>query len=86
MDRDQILDAVVRERNQQDKKWDIQNHTVLKWQTILAEEAGEVAKVCNEIHPTGTRSTHLYANKHALQEELIQTAAVCVAWLERLGV
>lgn len=37
---------------------------------ILAEEFGEVAKAMLE--------------NHGLAEELVQTAAVCVAWLEAL--
>ncbi len=39
---------------------------------VLMEEVGEVAKAINE------------RDKAELKKELIQTAAVCVAWLEAL--
>lgn len=49
--------------------------------TVLAEEFGEVAHiVCDSIDPDNP------INYHKLKEELIQTAAVCVAWIEALEV
>jgi hypothetical protein len=47
--------------------------------TILAEEFGEVAREVFEMHDKGDFTT---ARKAALRKELIQVAAVAVAWLE----
>jgi len=61
---------VVAERTRQDAKWGVQNHEAGKWSLILAEELGEVAKSQLE----GDRANYL--------TELVQAAAVMVAWLE----
>lgn len=58
------------ERWGQDKKWGEQNHEAGKWSLILTEELGEVAKSQLE----GDRVNYL--------TELVQAAAVLVAWLE----
>lgn len=71
--RPENLSAMARimdERARQDAKWGIQNHEAGKWSLILAEELGEVAKSQLE----GDRANYL--------TELIQSAAVLVAWLE----
>lgn len=62
---------VLEERGRQDAKWGEQNHSDERWLAILAEEFGEVAKDVVERRP-------------GLRTELIQTAAVCVAWIECL--
>jgi hypothetical protein len=44
---------------------------------VLAEEFGEVAReVCDGMH--------VYADKTNLRGELVQTAAVCMAWIEKI--
>lgn len=73
-----ILQEVYNERIRQDAKWGEQNHDVRTWMLILAEEFGEAAKEANEVHFRSKETTD-YRN------ELIQTAAVCVAALESLG-
>jgi hypothetical protein len=60
------------ERVRQDEKWGVQNHSATRWYTILGEEHGEVAKDVLE------------RNGGGLREELVQVAAVAVAWLEAL--
>lgn len=65
------------ERKRQDEKWGVQNHHPILWNLILAEEMGEVAKALNEWH---FRS----APVKDVRDELIQTAAVCVAMLESM--
>jgi len=72
MKREDVLSAVYSERARQRKKWgDQSNRHPLYWMVILSEEHGELAKaLLNE------------KGKEALKEELIQVAAVCVAWLE----
>ncbi|WP_001021128.1 hypothetical protein [Leptospira interrogans] len=46
---------------------------------ILAEEVGEISKVLNDYHKTDADQL-----SSDLKLELIQAAAVCVAWLESL--
>ena len=65
--------AVEQERNAQDAKWGEQNHPNLLWLGILGEEFGEVSKALIEGDPIDH-----------VREELVQVAAVCVAWLECL--
>lgn len=63
-----ILVAVSNERAAQDAKWGEQNHRDSVWMAILAEEVGEAAKAVLE--------------GKDLEKELIQVAAVAVAWHE----
>jgi NTP pyrophosphatase (non-canonical NTP hydrolase) len=70
--RSHALDAIDIERNRQDYKWGEQNHPNLFWLSILAEEFGEIGKSINEKD---------FCN---MKSEIVQTAAVCVAWLECL--
>jgi hypothetical protein len=67
-----IIDAIKRERKLQDSTWGEQNHDDDMWAVILGEEYGEV---CNAIlaQPLCTVS---------LKSELVQVAAVAIAWLE----
>ena len=64
------LQDIMCERARQDEKWGKQNHQDLYWLGILVEEVGEVAKELIEGRP------------HKARNELVQTAAVCLAWLE----
>jgi len=66
-----LLQDILKERIFQDKKWGVQSHKDLKWLSILVEEVGEVSK---SILEGG-------ADKY----ELIQVAAVALAWLECLA-
>lgn len=66
----EILEDVKRERERQDRKWGVQNHSDEYWLAILAEEFGEVARA------------FLDKNPENLKEELLQVAAVAVVWLE----
>lgn len=68
--REGILEHIRQERQLQDGKWGVQDHDDLQWLSILMEEVGEVAKAL------------LQRGKAA--EELVQVAAVAVAWLENL--
>lgn len=43
---------------------------------VLTEEIGEVSKECNELHQPGARDR--------LRTELVQVAAVALAWLESM--
>ena len=74
-----VLQEVRAERKRQDALWGIQNHSMLTWLPILMEEAGEVAEAMNEwIHtPDGSLEE--------VSKELVQVAAVAVAWVERIN-
>lgn len=73
----EVLDLIQTERTRQNLKWGVQNHNVLTWVLILAEEFGEVAKEANEIH-FRNKTTEEY------KAEMVQVAAVCVAAIESL--
>ena len=63
------MEAILYERGKQIQKWGQQDHNDYKWLTILGEEFGESAKAI------------LDSDKN-LEYELVQVAAVCVAWIE----
>lgn len=68
--RERIYESINEERSRQDEKWGADRHlSDFLWFTILGEEHGEVAKEVLE-HCDG------------LRDELVQVAAVAVAWLE----
>jgi len=79
--RDKILDEILIERNRQDQLKaegrfeytcaDLAMSHPQHCLTILAEEFGEVARAICE-------------SRENLREELIQVAAVCLAWVEGL--
>lgn len=72
-----VMGHICRERDRQDGLWpeqapgagSIEPHTMV---AILTEEVGEVAKAALE------------GDDSELRTELVQTAAVCVKWLENL--
>lgn len=72
------------ERIQQDVKWGEQNHSNEKWLSILLEELGEAATAMNELDPVGERKYPEIACIENLEIELVQVAAVSVAWIESL--
>jgi len=85
---DQVVVEIAKERLRQDKKWGVQNHSNAMWLSILVEEVGEVSK---EIADNWERKFYFDNTKDIedrikyhenLKKELIQVAAVCVAWLE----
>lgn len=76
----EALGAIVFERMSQEKKHGDEScaspsNTDAKRLAILVEEVGEVAKAM----------TYDNGNEDELQKELVQVAAVCVAWLESRG-
>jgi hypothetical protein len=67
--------AVLDERDRQDVKWGSQRRlSDQEWLTILVEEVGEAAKDILDQKPDG------------LKTEVMQVAAVALAWLEALTV
>lgn len=68
-----VLDDIVTERHLQDIKWGAPCLTNPdRWNTILVEEVGEVSNAINE------------KDWDNLKKELVQVAAVAVAWLESI--
>lgn len=63
---------VAAERARQDAKWGVQRHDPARWHLILSEEVGEVAEAILKGGPVEAF------------EELVQVAAVAVAWLEHM--
>ena len=63
------------ERKRQEDKWGEQNHDDLFWLAILSEEVGEVAQALLQ-QKEGNKT---WCEIH---EELVQVAAVALAWLE----
>lgn len=73
---------IIEERERQEKKWGIQNHTPIEWMAILTEEVGECSKEALEYH-----FKRFYEDTGQLdryEKELIQVAAVALAMLESL--
>jgi len=68
--RGRIWKLIEDERQRQDAKWGEQNHLSPTWALILGEEVGEISKALLE------------RNRDEFTTELIQAAAVIVAWLE----
>lgn len=88
--RQHVYQALDQERARQDAKWGAQRSlTPLLWLAVLSEEAGEVARAVLDLGrrrdiPSPLLSPDEEGVQH-LREELVQVAAVAVAWLERLG-
>lgn len=79
MQREQIFMEINSERMRQDRKWGAiasRSHQHMYWMTVLVEEVGEVAKAIWEV--VSGRSS----DRAPIKTELIQCAAVIVAWLE----
>lgn len=73
-----IIDNIATERDSQDSRWgDQSHHPDSTWSDILGEEMGEVCKA---------RLHNEFGGDHAgtLREELVQVAAVAVAWIEAI--
>lgn len=75
------IEWVKEERKRQQEARGFQNHNTFKWMSILGEEFGEIFKVIEE--RTEFKLDHLEYRRQ-LQYELIQTAAVAVAWVEAI--
>jgi len=66
---------ILHERTLQDKKWGEQNHDDFTWLTVLSEEVGEVAKASLHDKFGGIEAGNV-------RNELVQVAAVALAWIE----
>jgi NTP pyrophosphatase (non-canonical NTP hydrolase) len=68
---------ILTERRRQDAKWGEQNHADDFWMLILMEEVGETAQAI-------LQACEERGSPARTKEELIQVAAVAVAWLEAI--
>ena len=76
--RERVLDHIRTERERQIAKYGDHRRKAGTWTLILNEETGEVARAVLECNPFVER------DHQALYEELVQTAAVAVAWAEQV--
>lgn len=69
------IEDILDERQRQDERWGTpQFRPNAPWGLILMEEVGEVSRAILERKPMGE-----------LRKELVQVAAVAVAWLEAIA-
>lgn len=82
---EQVVLEVMEERRRQDKKWGVQDRRPVEYLAILAEEFGEVSQevVKFTFHEDGDEEGARQRLRN-MREELIQTAAVAVAFVECL--
>ena len=73
-----VLDHIRAERERQIAKYGDHRRDASTWALILNEETGEVARAVSECNQIVER------DHQALYEELVQTAAVAVAWAEQV--
>lgn len=71
------IDIVIKERDRQDAKWGVQDHSPLIYQAILMEEVGETTQAALDEHFGGSKAGSLF-------EEAVQQAAVALAIVECL--
>lgn len=69
---------VLDERKRQDEQWGEQDNELTFWMSILGEEFGEACQAVNNY------KLNLTENTSAIQEELVQVAAVAIAILENI--
>lgn len=78
--------AICEERARQDAKWGPQDHNNAVWCAVLTEEVGEACQEVLKERGWLQANERFAAQPHAerLRVELVQIAAVAVAWLEAL--
>ena len=74
-----VLSEVGGEREQQFDKWGHQDCSDAGWAAILGEEFGEA---CKEVNDFNLKAINDPTAGPRLRAELIQVAAVAVAWVE----
>lgn len=84
--RTRIEDDIHAERLRQNQKFGNQfGCSDWRWQAVLSEEVGEVAEATLDLNDPGDdRERQDTTERQLLREELVQVAAVAVAWIETL--
>jgi len=67
---------VERERDEQDKRWGVQDHNTFVWLAVLGEEYGEACRAALSM-PSRRDTLNL-------RRELVQCAAVAIAAIESI--
>jgi hypothetical protein len=81
----QVLLQVAEERQRQNEKWGQQNHDDPMWGLILGEKVGEACQAALHcMFPPRNTTLGRLEQRDQLRTELIQVAAVAVAWIEAL--
>lgn len=75
--KEQALDLIFTERENQDEKWGEQNHSPILWTAILTEEVGEFAQAALHQEFGGEKSNNVLT-------EAVQCAAVAFNIVESL--
>ena len=75
-----VFQDIWLERQRQDNLWGEQDHDDGVWSLILSEEVGEAAQQALRLLFSSSRSVAT----DELRKELIQVAAVAVAWAEAI--
>ena len=74
-------DAIMSERARQIAKFgDQSDKSPVEWISVLTEEVGETAKEANDLHFASGYDPERRAKFERMRTELIQSAAVCLAW------
>ena len=69
--------AILDERDRQEEKWGVQDHSLPQWMVILVEEVGELASAISAETFPSTKTEKNW------REEAIHVAAVALAMLEQ---
>lgn len=70
-----VMVDVIKERQRQDEKWGVQNHSPAEWMLILMEEVGEFSQAVLDNQALGADPSHI-------RTELVQFTAVALSMLE----
>ena len=76
---DKIIKEIIAERKKQDAQWGEQNNAPFLYLTVLGEEYGEACQAALQ-----TRFGGDHGGLDHLREELVQVAAVTLAFIECL--
>ena len=76
-----VFQEVEAERQRQDDKWGEQNCHDFEWVSILTEEVGEAAAEANEANFNFGKNRGDFTK---LRAEVLQVAAIAVAWIEAI--
>lgn len=83
--REKAMALVDAERDRQMAKWgDQSSNPRWLWYAILGEEFGEVGTALMDIVVTQVEPEYVIEGREELRDEIVQVAAVAVAWLEAL--
>ncbi|MEA5001331.1 MAG: hypothetical protein VB017_05555 [Endomicrobiaceae bacterium] len=80
-----VLYLILEERNRQDQKYGPQSHNPEVWQSIMAEEFGEMAQAVNETMFNNGEEKRKLGGIENIQKELIHILAVGFAMYIDLG-